>query len=577
MCNRLAVAVLLALVFTPRASLAHQSIVPDQFPTIQAAIDANTIGYNDTIYVRDGDYPEVLTPHSYLWLIALPTVSTSPASPSLGMARVRSITTAPGTGGFVLLVRGFRFKEAVSLSLSGRRDFEGCWFEAGLTVRAGSTGHVWNCIVLGSQGLNLDGGTTMEVAMTTVIGGSIVENPPGSVQIHDNVAIGSGLASGPATGIYCWSDLSAIRNYVRGYVNGIYSNDEASEARDNVIEDCPGAGIKADRVAGSYPITGNTVRRSGRGIDVTVRSTLPGLRSPLVSGNVIEAATGEGIYSRGGLPGGALEGNTVLSPGGNGIDAGACFTTVSGNRVVDAGGAGLVLPAGGSASVTGNVFGHSHGSGVVGGVGVLQRNTSYLNAGTGYDISGGSGSSIDHNIACANSGAGLRWSGAAPAPGCDDWFGNLGGDLSGVSAGATDVSLDPLLCNPAIDDVGLQAGSPLASLAGCGQVGALGVGCATAGIGPGATAAGEVLALAAMPNPTAGEVRFAWTAPTRGAELAIFDVAGQRRWSRALAGTRGDLAWKGLGENGCTLAPGVYFARLTAGGRTTTRRVTLAP
>jgi len=72
----------------------------------------------------------------------------------------------------------------------------------------------------------------------------------------------------------------------------------------------------------------------------------------------------------------------------------------------------------------------------------------------------------------------MRWE--APevsAVGCNDWFGNSLGDVQGLPPASGDFTADPRFCDPAGGDFHLAAGSPLVDRAGCGQVGALGVGC----------------------------------------------------------------------------------------------------
>jgi len=49
--------------------------------------------------------------------------------------------------------------------------------------------------------------------------------------------------------------------------------------------------------------------------------------------------------------------------------------------------------------------------------------------------------------------------------------------MNAVAAGVSDLSVDPLFCGVDGGDVSLDAASPLLSVSGCGQIGALGVGC----------------------------------------------------------------------------------------------------
>ncbi len=558
---RLLLVLLLGLAGAPNGAAAMQVIVPDQYATIQAAL--NAVSDYDTVCIRDGDYPEVLTIPGHVSLVTLPTSYGGPGSPFLGVARVRSATGSPH------VMRGLRFSEHVMLTGSGV-SVENCRFDAGLEC-PGLDGHVWSCIVIG----DLDLGYSMtEVAMTTVLDGGITGNPPGSESIKDCVVIGSGTTP---TGIYCYSDLGAERNLVRNCVTGIYSSFEFSPASDNVIEDCSGAGLLAARSSSGAPIEGNTIRRCGRGIDITFQQYANPTSSGLVSDNLIEDVGAEGIRATGSYGGGAVVGNTIRNAGGQGIDAGSSCETVKDNVVLESGAEGVVLSPTFPGVVTGNVVAGSNGRGIVASNAALVRNnTTYLNDGHGFDLTGSAADSVDHNIAYGNGGTGLNWSGAAPVIGCNDWFENTAGATAGVSPGASDVMLDPLFCNLNTYDAHLQPGSPLASLTGCGLVGALGVGCLTTAVSPASTAV-EHLALAAMPVPSAAEVRLAWSSPAVGGRLEVFDVGGQRRWSRTLDGTQGEIVWTGVSNEGQPVPPGVYFARLIAAGHALTRRVVLAP
>jgi hypothetical protein len=83
------------------------------------------------------------------------------------------------------------------------------------------------------------------------------------------------------------------------------------------------------------------------------------------------------------------------------------------------------------------------------------------------------------------------------------------------------------------------------------------------------------LALAAVPNPTAGAVAF--TRPgTRGAPLDLYDLGGRRvaslRGETMAGGTR--WSWDGASADGRRAGPGVYFARVRE-ARAATLRVTV--
>jgi len=157
------------------------------------------------------------------------------------------------------------------------------------------------------------------------------------------------------------------------------------------------------------------------------------------------------------------EENVILSCGGNGMTVRAGNAQIDRNVVGRCGGNGI------EATTTG-IYGI--GSGVRG-------NTCYLNSGSGFVLAlSGAADAIDHNLGHGNGRHGLELVADRPVTlGCDDWFANTAGALQGVEAAATDLAVDPRFCDLPEDDVHLAADSPLASPAGCGLVGALGIGC----------------------------------------------------------------------------------------------------
>lgn len=81
------------------------------------------------------------------------------------------------------------------------------------------------------------------------------------------------------------------------------------------------------------------------------------------------------------------------------------------------------------------------------------------------------------------------------------------------------------------------------------------------------------------PNPFGPRTEIAYALPRAGeAELAIFDIAG-RRVRVLLAGPQpagaGSVRWDGRDAAGRTVAAGLYFARLSTGGRSETQRLVL--
>jgi hypothetical protein len=139
------------------------------------------------------------------------------------------------------------------------------------------------------------------------------------------------------------------------------------------------------------------------------------------------------------------------------------------------------------ATVDRNVVGHCGGDGIrltspiEYRTTLLMANTAFRNSGAGLvfvvPVADRQGV-LDHNISFENGRYGLEFRGPGTTLlSCNDWFGNVAGAISGAELGATDLSLDPLFCDVAQNDVRLSAGSPLLDAAGCGQIGALGQGC----------------------------------------------------------------------------------------------------
>jgi len=113
---------------------------------------------------------------------------------------------------------------------------------------------------------------------------------------------------------------------------------------------------------------------------------------------------------------------------------------------------------------------------------IVRQNTSCFNGGSGFvygDYYPAPGSDWARNIGCGNGGYGANWLMQVSATvGCNDWFGNVLGDVLGRPPSSGDFSVDPQFCDPANRDFRLASSSPLLDRPGCGQVGALGFGCA---------------------------------------------------------------------------------------------------
>jgi hypothetical protein len=109
----------------------------------------------------------------------------------------------------------------------------------------------------------------------------------------------------------------------------------------------------------------------------------------------------------------------------------------------------------------------------------MYGNTLFRNGGSGVELVQPPGyCAVEKNIGFENEEWGLKVEASGVGQvACNDWFGNGLGSVSGVAVGASDLSVDPLFCNADSADVGLLSASPLVNASGCGQIGALGVGC----------------------------------------------------------------------------------------------------
>ena len=455
-----------------RPAAATNAIVPDDYPTIQQGIDSGV----DTVWVKPGDYHESPQLRSDLTLLAVAPYRSTPSGYFFNELPVLNGLASAGTVSRCA-IRGLRILGALSATLGHEVTFTGCRFDAGCL--AGGAGYIQleNCISFGPLYVN---GCGSEIDRCTVIGGGLSGGGGcGTVYIHDNVVIG------PApVGISGGSDIEIDRNYVRDCVVGIRkTSDFIGYVVDNVVEDCSGNGFQYPST--SYigpPFLRNVARRcGGRGFDLRrVQRIIDNVAEDCgLEGFAIQAVMvpGDSTFAR----------NTVLRSGAAGIVVTELAFRCVGNQVIGAHGDGMSFAR--VSQLSGNVVGHCTGRGIVvtdNGLLACRNNTVYANGGAGLEIhSTVATDSITNNISAHNA-LGLAWSGPAPALlGCNDWFGNSGGDVTGTPVGATDVSLNPLFCDLPNDIVSLSAGSPPVSLAGCGQVGAQGVGCTAAASVPG--------------------------------------------------------------------------------------------
>jgi hypothetical protein len=129
-----------------------------------------------------------------------------------------------------------------------------------------------------------------------------------------------------------------------------------------------------------------------------------------------------------------------------------------------------------------------------------------------------------------------------------------------------------LFCDAAAHDFGLEASSPCAAENSpvCGQIGALGIGCAPTAVG-GPEAVPPALSLRAVaPNPFSHSTTVVLGIPAApgatGVAVTIYDPSGRRvrnLLTGALPAGVHRLLWDGRTDRGEPARSGIYFIRMT--------------
>jgi hypothetical protein len=566
--------VMLTLVTAP--SHATTVVVPDQYATIQAAIDQSPA---DTILVKDGDYPEVLEVARSVTLRAWTSASFYALR---AMPQIRGLHISYAS----VTCSGLQFRGSVWQTGSPSwLKFEACRLDSGYASTVSSAGitKLYGCLVFGAASFS---GSSVEILGCSFIGGGVTATSEGDFRVRGNyitgpAAIGLAIYAREASG-------SISDNIVTGATEGIFYRPGGGPEpvfSGNEVRDCASNGYRMASVGGGggapyVAFVQNHARRcGGNGFDMGGRyGTLA------MQGNTADSVGGAGILVR--TPGFfpailTMTGNEVRLAQGNGIDVGTNVWqgSLTGNRVLACGGSGIRVQSG--LQVTGNVAGRCGGHGLVAETGsgfVLSSNTTYHNAGSGIAVQFASADSLHHNIAYLDERYGLEvLGGTAPVLGCNDWNGNWLGATFGTAPAATDLAVSPLFCDWVNDDVTLSSVSALVAPAnGCGRIGALGVGCdypATANVAGGPPRSG--FALSVSPQPAGGRVRFGWAPQAAPVRLEVFDAHGARRWSRTCPAGTTSLLWQGDDDDGRALPAGVYFVRAGGDGQPQRARVVL--
>jgi hypothetical protein len=588
--------ILLALLASFASTLANAQTVhvPADYPTIQAAIDAGA----SEIFVADGTYPETLSVghpggSADVQLLAEIPVDKHP----IAFPTVAGLNVTYEFPFRTLYVRGFRFTGPVFQDHSqrgGEATFEVCRFDSGFRTEDDNPtsfgARLRGCISYGEIFMRAYG---CEVTNCTVIGAGIIvkDNWGGAGWVRDNyvqgpASIGIQDATGEGGGTHATDNVVrdtengiligmgiASGNLVKncsGY--GIATEVSGGTVQNNVVQDCGGNAYVA--YAGVSPrFIGNTaVRCGGNGILGNIDCDNYCVRV-LVRHNTLSELGQCGIHL--GTGGGDVDSNTVQKSGSDGIWLEG-RGPLAGNVVLDSGGDGIRCVD----RADSNVVGRSASTGIV--AARARGNTSYLNGGSGYELSGADSpnevapDTINNNIGYGNRGYGLVWTGAeTPLLECNDWFGNVAGDVSGAVPGDSDLAVDPSFCDLTSDDVTLAASSLLMNQPACGLIGARGVGCSDP-LSASASPTERDARLLVFPAPAAGTMAFRWKPSPVPGRLEVFDVHGARRFRQDVPVGAATLRWNGKDVNGAPIAPGVYFARLSRGAETFGVRVVLS-
>lgn len=407
--------------------------VPDDYTSIQAAIDSGA----DTVLVRDGDYAEV--PEAYR-AITIRGIGER-------RARLRGLSiTNPVALSTLRRLSDLEFTGQVTMNTFNYKarlleiDFAHCALDSGLDhvyfedpedievmrltrCTVGAACRAWG-YVFDMDADTLDAGVSWGLVNTINVTNCWFRGGEGfgldvSGQINGGY-IGHNLFEGYTIGIH-GTDLNGVSisgNVVRAMSDaGIDIHGDIASADSNVVSACS-VGIRCDLLS-EVTVRDNTLSRIG-GYGVSVRQPFV-LRA---EGNVVSHCGASGVFLWTSTIGSDVEivGNSLTNNGGAGVELSPDFTDPYGLNAI-----------------------------------TIRNNIGYGNVGWGVAIDAHQDS---------------------VALGCNDWFRNGLGAVSGVQSSAEDRAVDPGFCNLADDDVSLDAASPLVGDTLCGQIGARGVGCA---------------------------------------------------------------------------------------------------
>ena len=539
--TRLLILLSVAFLLTAGTALAATLLVPSQYSTIQAAVDA--AGSGDVVLVSPGTYNDCTHP-------------TEGAESTPACVIMKSGVTLRGDGAtpsdVVIDAQGLGrgiFIELVSDCAVEHLTVTGAFadiYGAGILIRhVDSSVTITDCRVVGCD----DGGIVCINEAHPVISGTKME---------DNVAKqGGGLA---------------IEEGSSPTIDGcrITTNEAPSGAGIFIRTDC------APTITNCV-IDHNTITAAnGNGGGICVQDSSPIIRNCWITNNVT-LGNGGGVAfisdAFGEMSDCFISGNEA---GGNYSQGGGISTSVS-------------APVLSNLTIVDNIC-TGYGS-EAGGVDIgftpspsLTSCTIANNATSAQGTAGGlyvhhfavptiekciiSGSSVGAGVVCYALGN--------PTISCSDVWGNAGGDELCGTDGGGNFSADPLFCGTAEHPYNLQDGSPCATGCGGELVGANAAGCGSSAVND---LPRNELVLGNLPNPFNPRTTIFFELPQAGpAQLRIFDVAGrliqEQVWSDLPAG-RTEYQWDGKDRQGRSVTSGVYFYRLDSREHSANQRMSL--
>ena len=426
----LAIWLLLAATVPARA---RTTIVPDDFPTIQAAVNNMPVRAPvETLLVRGGSYPErVFVRDRRLVIQAIAALDGSDRMPEIGEFYADGVNDGSA---FI----GLHFTGLVTVLSSGHVLVAGCRHDMGLNG-GGAALRITRC-VLGLETLEPGADATVVSASVATLDSCTVYGPVTIWPSDSAFVFDNRFENVPNYALRVGGRHTLVaRNQVRGGAAfQAYLQEGDVRFEDNDIEGCRGWGIDVGSGQRAHPyLERNRIAHCGTVTGDTGDFGIRILGSGLVRGNLVLDCRGPGIVIDQGLGASAIEDNVIGRCGAEGIllTNPYWFFTVLGPSTI-----------------------------------AVRGNTIYACSGPGIEMSYLPGSTISNNLVYACEPPSVYSDPLVISH--NDWF-----PSPGELGSPTDLSLDPLFCDLSADDVRLRSDSPLLHVPGVGRIGALGKGC----------------------------------------------------------------------------------------------------